>query len=77
MDPPFELISLVKNHGIPEEDIANTIKAAKQFFALPESTKMGVRLLLQSAHNNYSDGNGPPFSSISTSHRTIKATPLF
>lgn len=36
----------VKNHGIPEEDIANTIKAARQFFALPESTKMGVRLLL-------------------------------
>lgn len=32
----------VKNHGITEEDIANTIKAAKQFFALPESTKMGL-----------------------------------
>jgi isopenicillin N synthase-like dioxygenase len=35
---------LVKNHGIPEDIIQDTIVAAQQFFSLPESEKIKVYL---------------------------------
>ena len=36
---------LVHSHGIPEEVIDNTVKAAKRYFSLPEATKMEVSCL--------------------------------
>ena len=33
---------LVQSHGIPEEVIDNTVKAAKRYFSLPEAAKMEV-----------------------------------
>ena len=33
---------LVQSHGIPEDVIDNTVRAAKRYFSLPEATKMEV-----------------------------------
>jgi isopenicillin N synthase-like dioxygenase len=35
---------IVKNHGISDEVFGNVLDAMKQFFSLPEDTKMKVRL---------------------------------
>lgn len=39
---PALMIEVVKNHGIPEEDVNAAIEAGKKFFALPTEKKLEV-----------------------------------
>lgn len=39
------MIKLVKNHGIPEEDVNAAIEVGKKFFALPTEKKLEVSLI--------------------------------
>lgn len=36
------MIEVVKNHGIPDEDVNAAIEAGKKFFALPTEKKLEV-----------------------------------
>lgn len=37
--------AVVKNHGIPEEDVTSAVSASEKFFALPIETKMEVHIV--------------------------------
>jgi isopenicillin N synthase-like dioxygenase len=39
---PWDEMSIVQSHGIPEEVIDNAVKAGKKYFSLPEAAKMEV-----------------------------------
>ncbi|RXW22481.1 hypothetical protein EST38_g3362 [Candolleomyces aberdarensis] len=54
----------VSNHGIPENTIANSLDAAKRFFALPLDTKMEIENKKQPNFKGYSpllSGNNDPY----------------
>lgn len=37
--------AVVKNHGIPEEDVISAVSASEKFFALPIEAKMEVHIV--------------------------------